>query len=131
LAGRLAEDRYQLDPSDRGAARRAVLLALDGGADVDLEAQPVSLSEVLNEALDRQLHTAARRCCEALGQQRDPSAVASPAGQTAPLVRALDAVHPAVRFAAAQAIVSIDPRQAYAGSSRLIIALDHFAGSSG
>lgn len=131
LAGRLAQDRYQLDPGDRSAARRAVLLALDSGADVDLTAQPVSLPEVLNEALDRQLHTAARRCCEALGQQRDPAAIASPAGQTAPLVRALDAVHPAVRFAAAEAVVSINPQQAYAGSSRLIAALDHFAASSG
>lgn len=135
IAGRLAQDRADLDPTDRAATRRAVLLTLESGAALtdrlNLGAQSVSLGEVLGEALDRGLHTAARRCCEAIGERRDLAALAATPRGTAPLIRALDAPHPAVRFAAAQAALAIDPQQPYAGSSRLIAALDYFAGATG
>lgn len=131
LAGRLAQDRYRLDPSDRRAARRAVLLTLESGTAIDLDATPVSLPSVLAEALERSLFTAARRCCEAIGERRDSAAVIAAGGQSAPLVRALDAPHPSVRFAAAEAILAINPQRAYAGSSRLIETLEHLAAAEG
>ncbi|TWU00625.1 hypothetical protein Pla108_15770 [Botrimarina colliarenosi] len=132
LAARLAADRAALDPADQRAARQALLLALETGAEASPDASSTSdLSLVLGAALEHQLHHAARLACEALGKRADPTALAVAGGGVAPLAQALEAPHPSTRFAAAEAILAIDPRQPFAGSSRLADTLLYFAASEG
>lgn len=142
LAARLASDLERLDPGDRRAARRAVVLRLESGEKVSLGSlSTLDRSASLDEALRLGLHRASAACCAALGAGGDPSALAAAdAGVTplaraplarAPLVRALDAPHPTTRFAATEAVAAIAASEPFAGSSRYAESLLHFAAAEG
>lgn len=132
LAARLASDLAELDPSSRSAARRAYLLNLETGAEGNPdEFATYDLSTALDEALSSGLFLAAQRCCEALGQRRDTAGLAGNAGEPAPLARALEAGHPAVRFAAVEAVLAINPTHPFPGSSGVADSLMHFASATG
>lgn len=132
LAARLANDRAQLDPSDSRAARTALLLKLEAGeADAAQAGQAADLSGLLADALAKRLHGAARLACEALGQRANSAALLTGDGRLAPLAQALEAPHPAVRFAALEAVLAINPQTPFPGSSRVADALLHFAAATG
>lgn len=132
LAARLADDRAKLDPSDSPAARTALLLKLESGeAGPEAADRAADLSGLLSEALAKRLHRAARLACEALGGRADSAALLTGDGRLAPLAVALEAAHPAVRFAATEAVMAINPRSPFPGSSRFADALLHFAAASG
>ena len=57
--------------------------------------------------------------------------LAAPVDQTAPLIEALSHPNRRVRFAAARAIVKLQPEGTFAGASRLAEVLGYFAGSQG
>ncbi|QDT70840.1 hypothetical protein MalM25_37960 [Planctomycetes bacterium MalM25] len=132
LAARLAEDRAEIDPSDSRAARTALLLKLESGeADPEAANSEADLSSLLTAALDKRLHRAARLACETLGGRADSAALLTGDGRLAPLAVALEAAHPAVRFAAVEAVLKINPRSPFPGSSRVADALLHFATATG
>lgn len=131
LAARLAADRAGLDPTDQRAVRRAMLLALETGGKPETDQPTYTLSSALADAIDSGLHTAAQRVAELLGNRKDTAALVSGDGGLSPLVRALESPHPSVRFAAAEAIVAINPQQPFAGSNRLSDALLQLAAATG
>jgi CheY-like chemotaxis protein len=95
------------------------------GADVAL------LNEVLGEALKRGYASAAEASADLLGHRADASILATADGRPSPLANALLDPHRRVRFAALQAIMTLDPAKPFPGSSRVSEALGYFAGSTG
>ncbi len=130
LAARLAKDRLRIDPGDRRAERKAARLAWQIGEEPSQPRSAAFLSEVLRESLEARLYLAARQACALLGEGGNAGVLVGTGGPT-PLAMALEAPHPAVRFAAAKAIVDLHPTTAFAGSSRLADTLLHFASAAG
>jgi hypothetical protein len=89
------------------------------------------LSAALAAALPARQYRAAQRLIETLGQRRDWAALITRDGLPAPLAAAARAPHREVRFAALGAIMQIDPRQSFAGSSQVLESLWAFALGSG
>jgi CheY-like chemotaxis protein len=132
LAARLAADQAALLPGGGRPARRAMLLALENGNEGAIATAPTEdVSAVLGDSLTRNLHTAARLAAQTLGQRGDEAALYAANGELSPLAKALESPHPAVRFAAVEAIVAINPQNPFAGSSRLADALLYFAAAEG
>ncbi|QDV76416.1 hypothetical protein [Botrimarina mediterranea] len=132
LAARLAADQAALLPGGKRPARQALLLALETGDEGAIATTSTEdVSAVLGDALARKLHTAARLAAQTLGQRGDEAALHTANGELAPLAKALESPHPAVRFAAAEAIVAINPQRPFAGSSRLADALLYLAAAEG
>lgn len=132
LAARLAADLAALEPTDTYAARRALMLGLETGDGASLDASATyEVSAVLGEALEHGLHHAALLAAAGLGERGDPAALAAANGAVAPLAQALESPHPVVRFAAADAIVAINPQTPFAGSSRLADVLLYLAAAEG
>lgn len=131
LAARLAKDRLRIDPGDRRAERQAAMLAWESGAKPTATHPTSFLNQVLGEALQLKLYTAATQACEQLGESDDLGALAASGSSVSPLAAALEAPHPTTRFAAVEAITRINPRSAFAGSSRVADALLHFASATG
>lgn len=132
LAARLAADQAALLPGGQRPARRAMMLALENGNEGMIATAPTEdVSAVLGDALIRNLHTAARLAAQTLSQRGDEAALYAANGELSPLAKALDSPHPAVRFAAVEAIVAINPQRPFAGSSRLADALLYLAAAEG
>ncbi|MEO0529676.1 MAG: hypothetical protein AAF266_03765 [Planctomycetota bacterium] len=131
LAARLAADRARLDPSDAEATRHAMLLAMEAGNEPATDLPTYELVAAVADALDLRLHTAAAAVATVLGERGDSAALFAGNDAVSPLVRALDSPHPSVRFAAAEAILAINPQQPFAGSNRLSDTLLQLAAATG
>ncbi|TWT89074.1 hypothetical protein Mal64_25660 [Pseudobythopirellula maris] len=144
-AARLAKAVHRMSPDSTTAARRAMTLGLEAasilgtapadesiGDSLDPNNLPVSqLNTALTESLGGGYFGAAAAVSQALGARGDERALHHAGGELSPLVEALRAKHPAARFAALEAILSIAPTSPYAGSSHTIRALLHFAEGDG
>ena len=145
-AARLAKDAYELEPSDENTLLLLVsLLQVDqslGGLDAPLrqgagtahafglQAGPAVVSGGAACCLERQLDAAAIGATELLAAIGDTSTVTS-GRPWSPLVRALQSPNRRVRYNAAKAIMTIDPRERYAGASFLVEAIAELAGALG
>lgn len=143
-AARLARDAYELDPE---GSRQLLLIArlevdqLLGGLDQLLPKEPGSahalgvafgltaVSAALDRCLDEGYDAAAIGCLELVGKLCGPSA--DDANCWRPLSRGLRSPDRRIRYAAARAIMNIDPRQAYAGASFFVEALIDLADVKG
>lgn len=144
-AARLAKDAYELDPSSENArlllVSRLQVDQLLGGQDKLLPSTPGSayaignavglkvIRESLVYALNHHHHAAVIGATQLLAE----ACVAEEATHQswAPLTRALRSPNRRIRYAAARAIMRIDPRQSYAGASFMMDALIDLAETSG
>ena len=143
MAARLSRDLIKLAPENPDV-RRLFLLAnltqakIDAGLDQPLPrgdgtvaAQAAQLGreaveDALAYAMQNAYTTAAIAAAELLGDLGDETLVRSDDGQPRPLVQALRHSDRRVRLAAADAIMKVDPRSPYAGSSYLPETLGYF-----
>jgi len=139
---RLARQALQLDPSDVQAQVMLVSLAVDKAVErvgyaaypsadptnsfpLALAVGPDILGRVLRAAIaDGKLDLAAA-VAQALGQVTDRDVLAS-GPEPHPLVAALGAPSRRVQLAAAKALMQLDPRRPFPGSSQLVPVLAHF-----
>ncbi len=139
---KLAQGALAIDPTDRKAQVVLLSMALEKAIErvgftkfpagdssntfaAAVAAGPAVLSDVLRTAMaDRKFDTAAA-AATALGRVTDANAVAT-TGALNPLVEALSAPGRRARFAAAEALVALDPHRPFAGSSRVVPVLAQF-----
>ncbi|MEM1305120.1 MAG: hypothetical protein AAGG46_09490, partial [Planctomycetota bacterium] len=143
LAARLAMAQAAAFGNRPDVARRALVLGLEAqairsrnGLPVDAtaaakDASPNELQDALADALDTRHSGAAAALCSTLGEWAGASTLRSPIGRPTPLAKALDAAHPAVRFAALEAVMRLNPPGPFPGSSRVAPALAYFAEGEG
>ncbi len=89
------------------------------------------LNELMAEALEAKYSYAAVVIANELGNRRDPQILYTADSKPSPLAAALRDGNRAVRFAALEAIMAIDPKSPYPGSSRVPDALAWFAAGTG
>lgn len=147
-AARLARELYRLSGAGarfqrlylttnlaREKALRDSQLPLPDGpgtiAAIATAAGPLALEGVLAESLAKGYVMSALAALELLAKTGDRKLVASMDGKPSPLVAALRHEDPQVRFAAAEAILALDPQASFPGGSFLPEVLTYFAGSSG
>jgi CheY-like chemotaxis protein len=135
-AARLARDLFRVAPENVDYRRLYLLTNLQwakqsGGLDrpLDLsdgslgaqlaEVGPEALEDVLTYAMETNRSVAATAAAELLGRLGDAGLVQAAGGRPRPLVLALLHGDRRLRMAAAEAILQLDPQQAYAGSSYL------------
>jgi CheY-like chemotaxis protein len=134
---RLARALAQLRPDNRDYQRQAWVLGLEaagvvGAPAVSLTNLDTSLvNDVLADALENDYSHAAVAAADELRQRRDSSVLYTPNSQPSPLANALTHANRRVRFAALQAILVLDPRLPFPGSSRVPEALAWFAKGAG
>lgn len=136
MAARLARDAYQLAPENGDCRRLFLVTSLefaqreagldqplprgDGTAFTAAAKLGVDAAEdTLVYALDHQHLSAALSLVEILAELGDTGLLESPSGQPRVLVRALQHGDRRLRFAAAHAIMRLDPKQPYPGASFL------------
>ncbi len=142
LGGRFAREALSLDPSDRSAQVALVSLALEKAAERDgvgvvaerdpsgafaaaVAAGPEVLSSVLRAAMADGHGTLAAEACLALGKVADRDARGTPE-RFSPLVEALSDPDRRVQYAAASALVDMNPTRPFPGSSRVVPMLARF-----
>jgi hypothetical protein len=137
-AARLARDLARLRPGDSDAERQAVLLALEAnwllgaGEPTDLSAfDPLQLNRALADSLANKRYGAAMTLATELGRRGDAAVFFTADGKPSPLAAALDSPHPQVRYAALAAIMQIDSKSPFPGSSRVAEVLNRIARSTG
>lgn len=144
LGGRLAREALLLDPADRGAQAALLGFALEKPVErqgigpiandansafaLAMNMGPGPLTTVLNTAIDDGHYELAATAALALGR------VAGPDGSggddvAGPLVKALSAPDRRVQFAAAKALVDLNPSRPFVGSSRVVPTLARFVAS--
>ncbi|MGI8981354.1 MAG: HEAT repeat domain-containing protein [Pirellulaceae bacterium] len=147
LASRLAEDLHAIAPKDQ-YLRLRVMTRLEtdkivGGLDKPLprgagsgfelasEAGEDTMNEVLSEAVKQNRLAAAIAACEVLGEMGHARLLLAAPGQESPLARLL--LHPdhRLRFAAAMAIVKLNPTVSFPGASHVTDTLAYYASTSG
>ena len=140
-AADIAAELHRLLPRNnhfrlRFLAAKLAAVKLANGIDQPLEdwaenwGSPV-LEAVLEDALAENQIATSVAALEILGKTGDEELVHSPSGNPRLLLRALEHPSARVRFAAAKAVVSLDPQSPYPGSSILIKSLVHFASATG
>ncbi|MFN0019148.1 MAG: HEAT repeat domain-containing protein [Pirellulaceae bacterium] len=147
LATRLAEDLYAISPKDKYLRLRVmtrleldkILTGLDQplprGANNAFEMASVAgedaMNELLSEAVKQNRLPAAIAASEVLGEIGHARLLQAPTGQESPLANLL--MHPdhRLRFAAAMAIVKLNPTASFPGASRLTDTLAYYASTSG
>jgi CheY-like chemotaxis protein len=142
---RLASEALRIDPADVPAQVVLVSLALEKAIDraggvagftttggdaaetfaAAVSAGPAVLSRVLRSAIDDRKWDLAAVAATALGLVTDRDALATDRRPN-PLVEALWAPGRRTQFAAARALVELDPRRPFAGSSRVVPVLARF-----
>jgi hypothetical protein len=141
-AARLIRLLDELQVQDRVTRRQSLLYGLQEAAILGSEpsasvtrrladATLDELSATLAEATHREYSSAAVRLIEALGQRGDSSALRTPDGLPSPLAAAAAHHDRPVRFAALQAIMTLAPRESFAGSSEVVESLWQFAFGAG
>ena len=127
-AAKLARWALAVAPADRRAQATLLEIALErdpaGAASEALAAGPVVLGEAVRQSIadGRAIPAAA---VAALGQVTDRNALGDGTRPGA-LVEALDAPDRRVQFAAARALVGLDPARTFPGSSRVVPTLARF-----
>ncbi len=128
-AAKLARWALAVAPADRRAQATLLEIALErdpaGAAPEALAAGPVVLGEVVRQAIADGRGIPAAAAASALGQVTDRNALGDGTRPGA-LVEALDAPDRRVQFAAARALVGLDPRRPFPGSSRVVPTLARF-----
>jgi CheY-like chemotaxis protein len=133
LSGRLRRVR----PDNSTYRRQALVLELEAAALTDVTADRLlavdaaMLNDALANALDANYPRAAVAVIDQLGKHGDASVLFTANAQPSPLADALASPNRRVRFAALRAIMAIDPKSPYPGSSRVPKALAYFAGGTG
>ncbi len=144
LAARLA----QLAPDNRAYQRQALVYGLEAAAlEKDLPpaggdaptavdrladaANVAMLDDVLADSLKQGFAGAAVAATDLLAQRGDANVLITTDARPSPLARALVDPHRRVRFAALRAIMTLNPRQPFPGSSRVPETLGYFAGATG
>jgi CheY-like chemotaxis protein len=144
---KLARAALAIDPADRAAQSVALSLALEKAAErvgfanfpandpsnvfsAAVAAGPAVLGDVLRQAIADGKPDLAAITATALGKVTDASALAID-GHFHPLVEALSAPGRRTRFAAARALVALDPRRPFAGSSQVVPVLAQFVTAQG
>lgn len=142
LGLRFAREALALDPSDQAAQVVFLSLALEkavervglaaypandptGAFSSALSAGPIVLGQVLRTALADGHSDLAAVAAVALGRVTDRDALAADQ-HPSPLVEALSAPDRRVQFAAAQALVALEPQKPFPGSSRVVPVLARF-----
>jgi CheY-like chemotaxis protein len=142
LGTKLARAALALDPADRQAQVVLLILVLEKAVEragfarypagdptnsfaSALAAGPGVLGDVLRQAIADGKDELAAVAATALGQVTDANALAVE-GRVNPLVEALSAPGRRARFAAARALVTLDPARPFAGSSRVVTVLTQF-----
>ena len=132
LGIRAAREAIALDPTDTEAQVTLIGLGLDHApADwktAALAAGPDILGRVVRTAISDGRPDLARKAIEILGVEVDRNELLSESRPT-PLVEALQAPDRLVLFAAAEALIKLDPRRRFAGSSRVLPILARFVSS--
>jgi hypothetical protein len=148
FAARLSWDLYQIAPENVDYRRLALLTNLEwakqqGGLDQPLDLSEGSwaarlavvgveaLEDLLTYAMETRRPVAATAAVELLGRMGNASLVQAVGGKPRPLVLALLNEDRRLRMAAAEAILELDPRRAYAGSSHLTEVLGYVARTVG
>ena len=133
LSGRLRRVR----PDNSSYQRQSLVLELEAAAltgvpaDHLLAADTAMLNDVLADAIKADYPRAAVAVIDRLGKQGDASVLLTADAQPSPLADALHSPSRRVRFAALRAIMTLDPKSPYPGSSRVPAALAYFAGGAG
>ncbi len=134
LGLRAAHEALDLDRGDLTAQADLIAIALDhdpaGATSAALEAGPTVLGQVLRTAIADGRSDLATNAAILLGRIVDRDDLAT-GGRPDPLVEALSAPERRVQFAAAEALVRLDPRRAFSGSSRVVPVLTRFLSSQG
>ena len=143
LGGRLAREALALAPSDRSAQAALLSLALEKAVDrfgvggvatqdpsgafaAALASGPAVLATVLNTAIQDRHGDLAAVSALALGRVANRDASAYDAALN-PLVAALTSPDRRVQYAAADALVQLNPSRPFSGSSRVVPTLARFA----
>lgn len=153
LAARLADDLFELDSENLDYRRLNLLTNLEaakrlGGLDQPLAQQPgtaqaqaahakaaaagvAAVEDVLGEAIRQRSLGAAIGAAEVLGEIAGPELLSTYSASPSLLLDALRHSNRRLRFAAAMAIMKLDPQQRYAGSSFLVETLGNLASTTG
>ena len=143
---KLAREALQLDPTDVPAQVVLLSLALEKAVErvgftafpandpantiaTALAAGPEVLGRVVRTALSDGKYDLAAAVLPALGQVTDREVLATGNRRANPLVEALTAPSRRAQFAAARAIVALDPRKPFPGSSQVVPILARFVSS--
>ncbi len=92
---------------------------------------PVALNAALAEALADNRHLSAWGALNLLGDSSDPRLLHMSGREVAPIAAACSSPDPRVQFAAANAILKLNPTISFPGSSFVTRTLGHFAATSG
>ncbi len=147
LGLKLARAALAIDPTDRQAQVVTLSIALEKAVEKAgygnypatdpsntfsgaVAAGPAVLGDVLRQAIADGKSDLAAVATTALGKVTDASALAVD-GQANPLVAALSAPGRRTRLAAAKALVALDPRRPFAGSSGVVSTLAQFVTTQG
>jgi CheY-like chemotaxis protein len=134
---RLARALAQLRPTNSHYQRQAWLLGLEAAGLVGTTQNLLSrvdvnlVNEVLADALEGNYPNAAIATASELGRRQNDSVLYTADGRSSPLARAVRHRDRRVRFAAVAAIMAIDPKSPYPGSSYVPKALAWFATAGG
>jgi len=145
---RLARAAYALDPEDPELKRLYLITLLEEAAyekGLDEPLEPgkdpavdraealgaAALEDVLHHAMDTGHIPAATAVARILGRIGSVEQIHSRSARFAPLVSATCHPDRRLRLAAAEAIVKLEPKRPFAGSSYVVPALAFFAGTSG
>ena len=143
-AARLARDLYRISPANREYHLLLMLAHLKAaklvtGLDAPLpedanqwaqQRGPEMVQTVLEQAMSSGHLGAAIAAAEVLAALKQPRSLDSAGGHPSPLARALRHPDRRLRFAAAAAVIQINPTGPYAGSSYLTEALGYFIRTS-
>ena len=134
LGIRAAREALDLDPGDLTSQANLIAMALDhdpaGSAANALSAGHEVLGQVLRTAIADGRPDLAATSANLLGQIVDRDDLAT-GGRPDPLVEALSSPSRRVQFAAAEALIRLDPRRSFSGSSRVVPVLTRFLGTQG
>lgn len=127
---KLAREAVKIDPSDRRARITMLELALErdpvAAAPEAVAAGPVVLGDLVRRSVADGRNTVAAAAVVALGKVTDLKTL-NDGYRPGALAQALNAPDRRVQFAAAQALVGLNPKRAFPGSSRVVPILARFA----
>ncbi len=147
LAARLARDAHALAPEDPQVLRLYLIAMLEQAAcekgrdkplepgkdtavDQAEECGAAALEDVLEHAIASGHLAAATAVARALGRIGTPDQLRDGTARPTPLVRAMRHSDRRLRLAAAEAVLQLDPKEPFPGSSYVVPALAFFAGST-
>jgi CheY-like chemotaxis protein len=138
---RLARDLGRYHPENHAYTQQALLLDLEAAALLDYPQSPAldylqyadlnARNQILADALASNYTHAAVAAADALGERGNADVLYSADSQPTPLAAALRSPNRHVRFAALAAIMKLDPKSPYPGSSRVPETLAWFAAGTG